>query len=135
MMCLFFDFSVGKEESTPCMFYSVGRVGIGFTADELNELTRSLRPYWKTTPPTGNRPNRRIRECPPNLAWTKEAPDVWIEPKNSRILQVYRYFNTKKIDPNTFLMLAVICSSKFSYEKFCSHSFFFILCYIRTILL
>ncbi|XP_026470938.1 DNA ligase 4-like [Ctenocephalides felis] len=76
------------EESTPCMFYSVGRVGIGFTADELNELTRSLRPYWKTTPPTGNRPNRRIRECPPNLAWTKEAPDVWIEPKNSRILQV-----------------------------------------------
>lgn len=63
----------------PTEFHSFGRVGSGCTQEELSELGAKLAPHW-----------RRVKTgiMPPNIIWTKEKPDLWIEPKNSIILQV-----------------------------------------------
>ncbi|CAH0388751.1 unnamed protein product [Bemisia tabaci] len=63
----------------PTEFHSFGRVGSGCTQEELSELGAKLAPHW-----------RRVKTgiMPPNIIWTKEIPDLWIEPKNSIILQV-----------------------------------------------
>ncbi|KAK3927158.1 DNA ligase 4 [Frankliniella fusca] len=67
------------EGANPVDFYSVGRVGSGYSRDELAELLQKLSPYW--------RPVKR-GFMPDGLHWTKEKPDVWIEPQKSQILQV-----------------------------------------------
>uniref|UniRef100_A0A1B6FIK3 DNA ligase 4 n=1 Tax=Cuerna arida TaxID=1464854 RepID=A0A1B6FIK3_9HEMI len=63
----------------PVVFESVTRVGSGCTMEELAALSRQLEPHWKRCQP--NKP-------PTGLLWTREKPELWIEPQNSVILQV-----------------------------------------------
>lgn len=47
--------------------------------EELAELGKKLDQFWRKLKPG---------EHPPGLKWTKEKPELWIEPRNSVILQV-----------------------------------------------
>ncbi|XP_039278065.1 DNA ligase 4 [Nilaparvata lugens] len=71
-----------KEESMgdPKDFLAVGRVGSGCTVGELEELGAKLAEHWNKT--------RAKAALPRGLLWTKEKPDLWIEPAKSCILQV-----------------------------------------------
>lgn len=66
----------------PKIFHSVARVGSGYTMEELLELQMKLEPHWRPTV---------LGEMPPCIEWTKERPDVWIEPSKSYILEVYLF--------------------------------------------
>nr|CAD7448752.1 unnamed protein product [Timema bartmani] len=66
------------EGTEPSEFHSLGRVGSGYTMDELAELLQKLSPHWQRV---------RIGYNPPGLVWTKEKPDVWIAPHNSHIVE------------------------------------------------
>lgn len=68
----------------PEIFHSVARVGSGYSMEELLELQLKLEPYWHHTVPG---------EMPPCIEWTKEKPDLWIEPSKSFILEVKNYPN------------------------------------------
>lgn len=61
------------------MFESVTRVGSGCTLDELAELSRKLEPHWRRTKPG---------YVPPSHLWTRERPELWLEPMDSVIVQV-----------------------------------------------
>nr|CAD7410420.1 unnamed protein product [Timema cristinae] len=67
------------EGTEPSEFHSLGRVGSGYTMDELAELLQKLSPHWQRV---------RIGYNPPGLVWTKEKPDVWIAPHNSHIVEI-----------------------------------------------
>lgn len=67
----------------------MGRVGSGYSVEELAELLEKLSPHWKPVKGT---------EMPHGLVWTKERPDVWIEPQNSQILQVSKNGGNYEID-------------------------------------
>lgn len=71
--------AVSKDGAEPEEFHSLVRVGSGYTMAKLEELIQKMKPHWKKCPPG---------ECPQGIIWTKEKPDVWIEPKNSYILQI-----------------------------------------------
>ncbi|XP_049840177.1 DNA ligase 4-like isoform X4 [Schistocerca gregaria] len=70
--------AVSKDGAEPEEFHSLVRVGSGFTMDKLEELIQKMKPHWRECSPG---------EFPPGIIWTKEKPEVWIEPKNSYILQ------------------------------------------------
>ncbi|XP_054278931.1 LOW QUALITY PROTEIN: DNA ligase 4 [Macrosteles quadrilineatus] len=63
----------------PVVFESVTRVGSGCTLDELSELSRKLEPHWRRTKPG---------YVPPSHLWTRERPELWLEPMDSVIVQV-----------------------------------------------
>eukprot|EP00005_Dracoamoeba_jomungandri_P014120 CAMPEP_0174278718 /NCGR_PEP_ID=MMETSP0439-20130205/61635_1 /TAXON_ID=0 /ORGANISM="Stereomyxa ramosa, Strain Chinc5" /LENGTH=611 /DNA_ID=CAMNT_0015371163 /DNA_START=565 /DNA_END=2397 /DNA_ORIENTATION=+ len=65
----------------PTKFYSFCKVGSGYTDNELRVLQKMLEKHWKPFNPKN----------PPScfeLQDGKERPDVWIHPKNSKIVQV-----------------------------------------------
>ncbi|KAG8224017.1 hypothetical protein J437_LFUL001094 [Ladona fulva] len=66
----------------PREFHSIGRVGSGFTFDELEELLSKLKHYWKEV--------KLVDDAHENagIIWTKERPDVWIHPHNSCVLKI-----------------------------------------------
>lgn len=63
-------------------FLSFCKVGSGYSDNELKVLQKMLQKHWRVFDSTN--PPSCIELVPP----CKEKPDVWIEPKNSRILQV-----------------------------------------------
>lgn len=60
------------------VFWSIARVGCGYSMAELAELQRKLEPCW-------NESQKGV--MPDGIEWTKEKPDVWIKPENSVILE------------------------------------------------
>ncbi|XP_049793144.1 DNA ligase 4 isoform X5 [Schistocerca nitens] len=70
---------VAFRSKEPEEFHSLVRVGSGYTMAKLEELIQKMKPHWRKCSPG---------ECPPGIIWTKEKPEVWIEPKNSYILQI-----------------------------------------------
>lgn len=76
--------SMTSDDSSekPTKFMTFGRVGSGYTAKELREVSKKLDPHWKLF--DQNKP-------PKNILFSdgfKEKPDVWIEPENSIIVQI-----------------------------------------------
>uniref|UniRef100_A0A1B6DLF5 DNA ligase 4 n=1 Tax=Clastoptera arizonana TaxID=38151 RepID=A0A1B6DLF5_9HEMI len=65
--------------SDPVVFESVCRVGSGCTMEELAELGKKIEKSWRKL---------KTGECPHGLKWTREKPELWIEPQNSVVLQV-----------------------------------------------
>ena len=61
------------------MFYSVGKVGIGLKYHQKIQLNDNLKQHWINTNSDNN---------PKFIKFGKANPDVWIEPKNSLILQI-----------------------------------------------
>ncbi|XP_071447729.1 DNA ligase 4 isoform X2 [Hetaerina americana] len=66
----------------PKEFHSVGRVGSGYSLDELDELLSKIDPFWREV----KGKNTTHEEF--GILWTKERPDVWIPPQKSCILKV-----------------------------------------------
>jgi DNA ligase-4 len=60
----------------PDEFRSFCRVGSGYSNKDLFSLLQKLQPHFRT----GN--------VPGHLKFGREKPDVWIEPKNSVVVQV-----------------------------------------------
>lgn len=53
----------------------------------MSNLNASLRPHWQKT--KINKIGRKmVSESPSFLEWNNSPPDVWIDPKNSMILEV-----------------------------------------------
>ena len=68
-----------KNEWHPKVFYSFCKIGSGYTMKELNDFNQKLDKKWKTFDK---------KNPPKHLQLTHEKPDVWIEPKDSLIVQV-----------------------------------------------
>jgi len=60
-------------------FWSVARVGCGYSRNELNKLQGQLESHWVKC---------EMGVMPDNVEWTKEKPDVTIDPSNSVVLEV-----------------------------------------------
>ena len=63
-------------QSTPTEFRSFCKVGSGYSNNELFSLLQKLQPHF------------RKGSAPSHLKFGREKPDVWIEPKNSVVVQV-----------------------------------------------
>ncbi|EDS30373.1 DNA ligase 4 [Culex quinquefasciatus] len=75
------------DKSTEDTFLAVTKVGIGLSVDQWRTLNTSLRPHWREV--TFRREGRsKISEEPPGLRWGQTAPDVWIPPNHSIVLQL-----------------------------------------------
>lgn len=75
-------FLLGVQKS-PGVYWSIARVGSGYSDAELRTLQTMLQNYWRPYNPA-NPPKGIV------LAETgiKDVPNVWIEPKYSRVLEV-----------------------------------------------
>jgi DNA ligase-4 len=67
------------SNSEPKLFYSVCKIGSGYTMKELSDFNRKLMNKWKTFDK---------KDPPKHLMLAYEKPEVWIEPKDSFIVQV-----------------------------------------------
>merc|ERR1719324_1462940 len=70
------------DPNSPILFYSLAKVGSGYTDAELNQLQKMLEKHWRVFD-TSNPPSCFMLAEP-----FKEKPDVWIHPNNSKILQI-----------------------------------------------
>jgi len=71
------------KQTNPDTFYTFCKVGSGYNADELKLLQAALQPHWKKYD--------KSMQIPLFSGWQPgvgEIPDVYIEPKNSKILEV-----------------------------------------------
>ena len=68
-----------KKVWHPQVFYSFCKIGSGYTMKELNEFNQKLKDKWKPFDK---------KNPPRHLQVTYEKPDMWIEPKESLIVQV-----------------------------------------------
>lgn len=71
-----------SKNQKPNKYLSFCKVGSGYTDQELKILQKMLEKYWRVFNPSS--PPDCIELVPP----CKEKPDVWIDPKKSKILQV-----------------------------------------------
>lgn len=78
---------VYQKTETENKFLSAVKVEKGLTYDERSNLNASLRSHWQKTKST-KVGRKTIYESPSFLEWKDSPPDVWIEPKNSIILEI-----------------------------------------------
>lgn len=99
-----------EDESKPeaGVFYAACRVGSGLSRDEYWGIVNKLEPHWNAVRSTKDG-RSTISHNPPCMEWNNSPPDVWIEPKNSIILQVpavhYFLFKISKILNNWIYLL------------------------------
>lgn len=75
-------FLLGVQKS-PGVYWSVARVGSGYSDAELRTLQTMLQNYWRPYNPAN--PPKGIELADSGI---KDVPNVWIEPKYSRVLEV-----------------------------------------------
>jgi DNA ligase-4 len=75
-------FLLGVQKS-PGVYWSVARVGSGYYDAELRTLQTTLQNYWRPYNPAN--PPKCMQLADTGI---KDVPNVWIEPKYSRILEV-----------------------------------------------
>lgn len=68
-------------------FYSTCTVRVGLNRNEWDLLNYSLKPHWITIPKTKTK-NNKPELNPSCMNFGNSVPDVWIEPKNSIILEI-----------------------------------------------
>ncbi|EDO35746.1 predicted protein [Nematostella vectensis] len=71
-----------RRGEKPSQFYSLCKVGSGYTMNELDELGQQLKPHWQ--PFNQAKPPKSVCFTP----GFKEKPDVWIEPSKSKVVQI-----------------------------------------------
>lgn len=74
-----------ETDKTPREFWSVARVGSGYSDEQLDELEAQLKDHWKEWDD---------KAPPPMIRCAKEKPQYWIEPSKSIVLEVYLSFFT-----------------------------------------
>lgn len=75
-------FLLGVQKS-PGVYWSVARVGSGYSDAELRQLQTMLQNYWRPYNPAN--PPKGIVLAESGI---KDVPNVWIEPKYSRVLEI-----------------------------------------------
>lgn len=75
-------FLLGVQKS-PGVYWTVARVGSGYSDAELRTLQTMLQNYWRPYNPANPPKSMVLAE-----SGIKDVPDVWIEPKYSRVLEV-----------------------------------------------
>ena len=75
-------FLLGVQKA-PGVYWSVARVGSGYSDAELRTLQTMLQNYWRPYNPAN--PPKGIELADTGI---KDVPNVWIEPKYSRVLEV-----------------------------------------------
>ncbi|GMF22283.1 unnamed protein product [Phytophthora lilii] len=76
------------EPGAPCpTVYTFAKVGTGYNLEELEQMRQELEPYWQPWDDDN---------VPPHLnGWKPQKsdlrPDVWIDPRHSKILEVYGF--------------------------------------------
>lgn len=76
------------KPGAPCpVVYTFAKVGTGYNLDELAELRRALEPHWRPWD-NDNIPAHLNGWKPPK---SDLKPDVWIDPRHSKILEVYGF--------------------------------------------
>ncbi|CAH0479075.1 unnamed protein product [Peronospora belbahrii] len=78
---------VMKPGASCPMVYTFAKVGTGYNLDELDQMRQDLEPYWRPWDDDN---------IPPHLSgWKPQKsdlrPDVWIDPRHSKILEVYGF--------------------------------------------
>lgn len=74
----------GEDEST---FHAVGRVHNGLNREQMRKIRHKLEPHWVKVR-SSKEGRKTISHNPKCIEWNQAAPDVWIEPKHSIVLQV-----------------------------------------------
>jgi DNA ligase-4 len=75
-------FLLGVQKS-PGVYWSIARVGSGYSDAELRRLQAMLQNYWRPYNPAN--PPKCIQLADTGI---KDVPNVWIEPKYSRVLEI-----------------------------------------------
>ncbi|CAG0887525.1 unnamed protein product [Cyprideis torosa] len=73
-----------NPEEKPSVFHSIGKVGSGYTLTEIHELHQQLKSHWQKVD------RKRNKDGSPDgsILWSKEKPDLWINPRLSKIVEV-----------------------------------------------
>ncbi|KJE94264.1 ATP dependent DNA ligase [Capsaspora owczarzaki ATCC 30864] len=71
-----------NPQEPPTVFHSFCKVGTGYSMSQLKEFGEQLEPHWHPFD-TQNPPSQILL-----ATGFKERPDVWIEPRHSRIVQI-----------------------------------------------
>ncbi|KAF1795328.1 DNA ligase 4 [Phytophthora cactorum] len=76
-----------KPGATCPVVYTFAKVGTGYNLEELEQMRQELEPYWQPWDDD---------DIPPHLnGWKPQKsdlrPDVWIDPRHSKILEVYGF--------------------------------------------
>lgn len=69
------------------VFYAAARIGSGLSRSQFSSISKKLEPHWNPVRVTKDG-RRTIHHNPPCIEWNNAAPDFWIEPKYSIILEV-----------------------------------------------
>lgn len=109
------DFYGDKDEAEensligrPKNFYSFCKIGSGYTYKELKDFNMRLADKWK---------NFEKKNPPKNIQFGYQVPDVWIEPKDSLIVQVKAVEITQTEKYKTGLTLRFPRLEKFRQDK------------------
>lgn len=78
-------FKKDDDQSNEGVFHAVCTVKNGLTRAQKIGICEQLQSHWHKVDRANN---RRIVSGVPGLEWSRQVPDVWIEPKNSIVLQV-----------------------------------------------
>ncbi|KAG0420103.1 hypothetical protein HPB47_003677 [Ixodes persulcatus] len=99
------------EDGTPVCFWSVAKVGSGYSDSELEQLRSRLTPKWKVYDP--RKPPERVVLAPGH----KEKPDLYVEPRDSVVLQVKASELTRSAQFRTGITLRFPRVSAVRYDK------------------
>ncbi|EGG24891.1 DNA ligase IV [Cavenderia fasciculata] len=76
------DLQLSNSSSDTPLFYSFCKVGSGYSDEELKKLQKALEPHWM--PYRTSSPPSHILLAEPH----REKPDLWIDPRVSKVLQI-----------------------------------------------
>ncbi|CAN7940810.1 unnamed protein product [Ixodes hexagonus] len=99
------------EDGMPAAFWSCAKVGSGYSDSELDQLRSRLTPKWKVYDP--RRPPERVVLAPGH----KERPDLYVEPRDSVVLQVKASELTRSSQFRTGITLRFPRVSTVRYDK------------------
>lgn len=68
-------------------FFSCAHVSLGLTFAQRLDINNKLKIHWQTVQ-VSKEGRKTISYPPPCMEWGSTPPDVWIDPKNSIILEV-----------------------------------------------
>lgn len=80
-------FKQDEGSSTTGVFYACCRLRSGLNREKLQKILKRLDSYWNPVRFT-KEGRKTISHNPKGIEWGNSPPDVWIEPKNSIMLNV-----------------------------------------------
>ncbi|XP_049541664.1 DNA ligase 4-like [Anopheles darlingi] len=79
-------FLVGVRDDSSSDYLTLAKVSMGLQAEQWAELNRTLAPHWQEV--VAGQSNGADPSSPQYPRWGQTVPDVWLEPKESIVLQL-----------------------------------------------